>query len=511
MNLPKIPKKPQRDGDEKKKKGAGIKALAKKKSFRLGTYTAATTVIVIIIAVIINMCVNALPTKYTLIDLTSSELYSITSQTEEVLQALEQEVTIYYIVQDGSEDAVVEQLLNNYKEQSNKITIEEVDPVARPTFASQYTSSTVYNNSLIVVSGDRSRYISYYDIYETSYTYDSSYNYTETTTFSGESALTSAIGYVTSEETLTAYVLEGHGEQTLTTGFSQAIDQENITTETLNLLTAGEIPDDCSLLIIFGPASDISSSEAEIIEEYLEGGGDMMLFTDCTDSSMTNLYGLMEKYGVEAVDGMVIEGNANYYAQGYANYLVPVIESHEITSSLISGNYYVLMPIAHGLNIIADDTDIEDEEDEISSDSLSVEPLLMTTTAAYAKLEGLNTTTAAQEDGDITTETGFALGVAITKNPDDGETNIVWFSSSYIANDSVNELVSGGNISLLTNAIDWLCDIEESVSIQSKTITYDYLTLTAAQTGRWSFIFVVLIPLAFIVIGIVVWAKRRKR
>ena len=497
---------------EKKEKKENLwkraKTLIKKKSFRIGTYTAAATTAVVIIAVIVNLCVGAVPAKYTQLDMTSYDLYSVSEQTEEVVSALDQEVTVYYIVQEGNEDAVIEQLLNHYQELSGMIKIEKVDPVERPTFASQYTDQDIYNNSFIVVSGEKSRYISYYDIYESDYSYDSSRgSYSEETSFNGEGALTAAVNYVTSKETVKAYALEGHGEASLPSNLKSAIEKENITTDSLNLLTEGEIPKDCQCLIIFGPSSDISDSEVKTIETYLEQGGKLMLITDCLNERLNNLYGLMENYGVEAVDGMIVEGDSSHFAQGYANYLVPELESHEITDPLIENNYYVLVPIAQGIRITAEEEEEEEEEDG----GLSVSPLLMTTDKAFSKSEGLEADNAEKEEGDITSEDGFALGVAIDKTQDEGETSIVWFTSTYIADEQVDTLVAGGNSDLLTNAFGWLCGMEDSITIHAKAITSDYLTLTAAQTDRWSFILVAVIPFAFIITGIVVWIKRRKK
>lgn len=479
-----------------------VKLIGRKRSFRIGTYTVSVTVVVLIIAAIVNLCVNALPTKYTRLDMTGADLFSISKQTEELVQSLSQEITIYYIAQDGSEDAAIEQLLNRYKELNSTIKVEQVDPVERPTFASQYTSAEIYNNSLIVVSGEKSRYISYYDIYPTSYQYDETAGYYEETSYNGEGALTSAINYVTSDETAIAYLLEGHGEKSLPTVFAEAIEQENITTKSLNLITEGEIPKDCQTLIIFGPTADISSKEKKILSSYLESGGNLLLMTDCLNQRLENLYDLMEDYGVELVDGMLVEGNENYFAQGYANYLVPQLESHEITDPLIEANYFVMMPIAQGLEIKAD---AEEEED------LQITPLLMTTEEAFSKIEGLEASNAEKAQNDITTEEGFAVGAAITKTQDNDDTQIVWFTSTYIAEEQVDALVSGGNINLLTNAMGWLCELEDSISIHAKAITTNYLTLTAAQTGRWSLILVGIIPSIFLISGFVVWWRRRKR
>lgn len=475
---------------------AETKALVKEKKFRLGTYTFTTTVIVVAIAFIINMCISALPSRYTNLDLTSSDLYSINKQTEELVSSLEDEITIYWVVQEGYEDSVVEKLLENYKDLNKKVNIEKIDPVVNPSFTNKYTSESVYNNSLIVTneSGEKNQYISYYDIYETSY--DDSYN--TVTSFDGESALTSAINYVTSTTTSKVYYLSGHGEKKIPSNVEENFSKDNIALEELNLLTEEAVPEDCKALIIYSPSTDLSSDDAEKVRSYLSAGGDMMLFTDCSDTSLNNLYELMSEYGVKAVEGMVVEGNSNYFLSNYANYLIPTFGSHDITYPLIDGSYYVLVPMAHG---IEQTREIED---------VTVTPLLQTSEDAFSKLDGVNSTNANKESGDIDTEYGFALAVAITKTLEEGETNIVWISSSYITDSRMNEMVSGSNMDFVCNSLSWICDIENSITIRAKSINTEYLSLTSAQSSRWTIIMVAIVPLTFIIAGIIVWLKRRK-
>ncbi len=284
-----------------------IKMLASKKNVRLGTYTTATTAVVIALLLVLNLSVRALPEKYMALDTTSTGVYSISDQTKEIVGGLEQDLPIYYIVQDGSEDGTVLHLLENYKDLSGHIETEQVDPVENPNFINQYAGSDANTNSLVVVSGERSRYVDYYDIYESEYNYSDTGGYVQSTSFNGEGALTSAIQYVTSGEVITAYALEGHGESEMDSGLGTAVEQANMIVNSLNLLTEGEIPSDCDFLIINGPAADLSASEAKILRNYLKNGGRLLPMTDCTSESLPNLYGVMSDYGVEPVEGMVVE------------------------------------------------------------------------------------------------------------------------------------------------------------------------------------------------------------
>ena len=130
-------------------------------ALRGGSYSLAITAVVLAILIVINILASVLPAAVTKYDISSTKLYSITSNTKAVVNALEKDVTIYWIVQSDAEDDVIENLLNKYESLSDHIKVVKKNPDVYPTFAAQYTSETVANNSLVVECGDRSRYIGY--------------------------------------------------------------------------------------------------------------------------------------------------------------------------------------------------------------------------------------------------------------------------------------------------------------------------------------------------------------
>ena len=155
-------------------------------AFRGGAYSIVVTAVVLAILVAVNVFVSALPSNLTKYDMSATKLYSITSNTKVVVNALEQDVTIYWIVQSGEEDAVIENLLGKYESLSDHITVVKKNPDVYPTFAEQYTDETVKNNSLVVECGERSRFISYDDIYLSE---PDMYTYSYNTSFDGEGAI----------------------------------------------------------------------------------------------------------------------------------------------------------------------------------------------------------------------------------------------------------------------------------------------------------------------------------
>ncbi len=124
-----------------------------RQAFQGGTYSLMLTAAVLALLIVLNLLVSALPSNLTQYDISATKLYSVTSNTKVVVNALEQDVTIYWIVQSGEEDAVIENLLGKYESLSDHITVVKKNPDVYPTFAEQYTDETVKNNSLVVECG----------------------------------------------------------------------------------------------------------------------------------------------------------------------------------------------------------------------------------------------------------------------------------------------------------------------------------------------------------------------
>lgn len=454
-----------------------------------GSYSLIVTVIVLAILIAVNILASALPKSLTQLDISSAKLYSITSNTKVVVNALEKDVTIYWIVQADKEDDIIENLLDKYESLSEHIKVVKKNPDIYPTFAEQYTSGEVQNNSLVVECGQRSRFIGYDDIYlynanMGSYSYDVS--------FDGEGAVTSAIDYVVNEDQPKIYMLEGHGEAELSEAFREQLEKENMELDTFSLLTADAVPEDADSVLIYGPSSDISAEEKEMLAEYVSGGGKLMVMAGpVEDGTLTNLYGILNDYGVETVDGIVVDTDRGHYAFQAPYILLPDIADSRITAPLTEENYYAILPIAQGLTVR-------------DADSGRVTKLLTTSEASFSKADGYGLSSYEKEDGD--TDGPFALAVSIAA---ENEGQIVWFTSSEFLNELYNAYSSGANLDLSMNAMSSLIGENEAVAIRSKSLNYNYLTISDSTASFLKAVMIAVFPLIYLGIGICVTIGRR--
>lgn len=461
--------------------------MKKNIAFKGGSYAIVLTCIVLALLVVVNLLAGALPANLTKLDISSSKLYSITSNTKAVVNALEQDVTIYWIVQSGKEDDVIDNLLAKYESLSDHIEVVKRNPDVYPAFARQYTDETVSNNSLVVVSGEKYRYVPYSDIYVSQ---GSAYSYSYTTSFDGEGAITSAIDYVVSTQLPILYTLEGHGETALPDTFASQLEKENVETESLSLLNVDEIPEDAAALMIHAPASDISGEEAKMLSEYVKSGGKLLILAGpVADGELTNLYGILSDYGVSAVQGIVSEGDRSHYAFQAPYVLLPDLGDSDITAPLAEKNYMAIVPIAAGLQISGD----------------SAVSLLNTTDSAYSKIAGYQQTTYEKEDGDI--DGPFSLGVDIQ---DHSSGRIIFFTSSYLLDDMYNAYSSGANNDMVMNALSALMGDRQAMSIRSKSLNYNYLTISESAASTIKLVMIGLVPLCYLAMGVVTVLEKRR-
>ena len=291
------------------------------------------------------------------------------------------------------------------------------------------------------------------------------------------------------------YILNGHGEAELSTTFSNQLTKENIETEEFSLLTTNEVPDDADFVLINAPSSDISEEEKNMLENYFDNGGKLLVMAGPVESGdLPNLYSLLSDYGVKSDNGVVVDTDHDHYAFQAPYILMPTIESSDITDPLLDESYYAIVPIARGLEVGNTDK------------AVSVTSLLTTSDEAYSKAAGYNLTTYDKEDGD--TDGPFALGVDITQDENEGQ--MIWYASSYLVDDTYNSYSSGANLDLVMNSISALVGQRDAVSIRSKSLQYNYLTISDSTSSILKLVMIGVFPIVYLAVGIAIVVKRRR-
>ena len=467
-----------------------IKKMFSSKSSRNGTYSVGLAVIVIAIAIVINLVAGQLPEKVRNIDISSNNLYDISSVSTKMLKKLDKKVDLKVIAEQDSVDTRIKTFVKKYAALSGKVKVEWVDSVLHPSILQKYNT----DGNVIVVSCDatgKSTTISFSDIIQSDY-----YSYYTTgsaseSSFDGEGQLTSAINYVTSEETSKIYRISGHGEATFSSSVSDLLTKNNLETEEINLSMSPEIPDDCDLLFLYAPTSDITDDEKTIIEKYLSDGGKVYLILGDTTSDTPNLDGIMSDYGLKKVSGYIADTQLS------------------LSGDLGSGisNQMVLLLNSFGM-----------EKTDTDNDNLTVTPFMQTSDSGYAVTE--NDQTQGQYIlGAVSTNAISADSSDSDSEDEDDESDAtdtdtktarltVLASASMISSDITDQLTTLDNLTLFVNSVTENFDNVNNVAIEAKSLSTE--TNTPMHAGAFSILVIFIIPLAILILGFVIWMRRRK-
>lgn len=475
-----------------KKLKLNIKDSFKRRSFQKGGFSLLLSIVVIAAVIAVNLAAGKLNLKY---DLTKNKLYSLSDQTYKVLGALKDNVDIYVFSESGKEDPTTSAIINKYKAGSKKINVEYKDPVKYPQFAKQFSQNgtDVSSGSIVVKSGSKFKLISSNDL--VNYSYDPSGQPTADS-LAVEQMVTGGIINVTSKETQTIETLTGHQEMELTAAVTKQLQTENYTVKSVNLLLKDAKLDPNSTLLIVSPQRDLAAEEASTIKDFLSKGGRAVFLMDITQNDLPNFQSVLGNYGVGLKKAVVVEGDPNASTQNPI-YLVPSMESQEITDAIKSNNTPVIIPLAQII-----------ETNNLKKDVTTVEPLLTTSKNSWGKVN-LQAATINKESGDLTGP--FNVAVAVTQKAQSTggkDTKLVVVSSARFINEQFAG--SGANMDFFMNSVNWLQDKKDAISIRPKSLEDGKITMNGLQQLAFSGLVVIVIPAAVAIWGITVWNRRRK-
>lgn len=469
-------------------------ASQKGRVFRSGLLSTAMLAAVLVLAVLLNLLVRAIPAKYTEFDLSEAKMYTLSDSSKALVEGLEKDVHIYYLCETGSEDAIITKLLDHYAAESGHLSWEQKDPTLYPTFAAKYGAENVSSGSLIVTCGENSTMLDAADLYEYDYT-DYYTTGSASVTFGGEKQITSAIYKLTAAGQSHAYYTTNHGEQTLTDSLTDALDAQNIDAQPLDLLT-GTIPEDCDLLIVSDPASDFAADglvgEIAQLQAYLENGGKVLLTTSGYTET-PNLDAVMAQFGLAREPGLVVEGDAGHALYGYPYSLFPDYAAADESTALdgVNQSTHVMLSVAQGITIT-------------ETDDVTAEPLLYTTEDAYSKQDFDASSSSAKEAGD--TDGPFSL--AVWARNDSTGAEVIWIGCPNMDNEQVYQSIPG-NLTFLQGCAASL--VGQSLLIDTKALEAAPITVPASASMTLGMVFVFVLPAAVLIAGAVEVLLRRRR
>jgi ABC-type uncharacterized transport system involved in gliding motility auxiliary subunit len=427
-------------------------------------------------------------------DFTESGFYTLSPQTKKVIASLPREVRLTAFFQiDSPEKKLFQDRMQSILESSDKINLSFIDPDKNPAITKQYGITTY--GTVVFESGKKESKIR----------------------DPNEANLINAILKVTKDEQKVIRFLEGHGEKRIddfeNQGYSTvkaALEKDGFKVEKSLLLKSGEIPSDTELLVIPGPEKPILPEEQKLIQEYLNGGGSVLLLVD--PQSKAGMEGFLKQWGIDTPDSFVIDPMSKLFGGDYAAPVVSQYVAHEITRDFALPTIFPLLRTVTAIkNTEADTTeflltganswgeknldDLKDGKSQFDENSDIKGPVAVAVVSTREiPTEGI---TEPQNNN--------------KKDPTTKQTNIkkahltVIGDSDFAGNQYFN---FSGNGDLFLNVASFLAEEENLISIRPKERKNSPLSLTSDQ-GIFILMFGLLTPSFVIFIGVRTWWRRR--
>ena len=454
-----------------------------------GLFSAGTTVMVSIF-IGITLLINAISINtYGRFDVTGLSQFTLTSQTKDVLNQLEDELTITIFMIPGDPlGGAINTFVEEYKNYSELVKLETIDPEEHPDQARLFEVSIA--PAVVFQSQGRTTVVPPQDIFMQSPDGQISSEM--------EHPFTSAILQVSGIVQKQLYFLTGHGETDLNQAYGAAAQglQDNLySIGLLNFDQYPGIPPDATALIIVGPQSPLTIAETKIISDYLDDRGWLMILLN--PNSPPEWGKLLEDWGVDVQSGSLIDP---------ASYVSPSLDSP-------------LVPKARNMMEFAETyfpgaTAIIPRED--ASEFLMVQPLFFTSQESWLE-EDFNPAATPEFDDGIDTEGPLAIGVLIagvgrdevpTGTPADEEmTRIVLVGDSDFATNQ--HFLKGDNGNLFLNLVELLTAGEELIKIERKVLPFRRLVVDQQTANFINISSIALLPILVLLVGGVIWWRRR--
>lgn len=489
----------------------------KRKNFKYGTVASVISILVIAAIIGVNAILTVIVNKYPLsVDMTSSQNYKLSNETINYVKKLNTSLTIYVLNTassfensttsdyDTSTTAYREsyELLKQYPKYSSKIKLVFVDINKNPTFKSNYSNETLSLNDIIVQSSNtKYKHLTSSDLFQTSSSSSSTDGSSSVTGNTTEEAVDSAFLYLTEKNLPSVVITTGHGEtnysgiQTLMTK-----NNYNVTTADISLKA---IDSSAKILAIIDPQKDFTTGDLQKIDSFLKNndqyGKSLMVYLDPSEPALPNLESYLSDYwGLKADRGIVYD-----QTNAYSSYIdVPIAETLDSTVfSKLNTSIYTLLPESRPITLSF-----------TSKGNVTTQSLIQTydTAALWVPKSSSDTNFAPSSSDKKGAYTAMALG---TMTISGGETlkksYVLLGGSAAFIQDSLLETTTFNNGNAAIAAANYISNYSPSLNIVAKSVSASTLNITSKFVSMFQLIFLFLLPLIMVILGFVVWLRRR--
>jgi hypothetical protein len=417
-----------------------------------------------------------LSSRYTLeADITANTGNTLSPASVKLLASMPDKIAItVYMKADQPIRSQIAQLIDRYKRHKPNLSLAFIDPDAQPEKTRELNIGAA--GTILVDYQGR----------------------TEKITFVDESSLTNALLQLANAHERWITFLTGHGERAIDgqanfdlEQFGKELARRKINAQTINLATLPAIPDNSALLVITAPAVPLLANEIEIINRYIEQGGNLLMLTDPDAKHMDRLE---QRLGIRRLPGAIMDGSTKLYGITDPSFvLVAEYAQHAVTQGFQTTTIY---PAAAALE--------RDAESNFQAEALFDSAQQSWTETGPISGEVRFDADSDEKQGPL--PVAYALTRAV--NGKNQQRIVIIGDGDFLSNAYIGNV---GNLDMGLRIVNWLIHEDQFIDIPAKTATDKTLQLTETSVAVIGFGFLVVIPLLLVGSGFFVWRKRKQR
>jgi hypothetical protein len=519
-------KKAKKDKTPKPKKE---KKPLNTKKLKYGTLATVFTVIVTAIIVAVNLIAQEVTERYDLsMDLTDDDIYSISDETIEYLNGIDQKVEITVLADESAFDdstlylKQAAEVIKKYAIYSDEISVEFVDINKNPSYVTKfkedYSGDLAEGNIVVYREGtgdddaNRIKVLTLSDLFEISY---DSYGNASVTQSNAEQELTSAVMYVTDANPKKAVLVSTSmpdSVQYAAQSLLQILNTNGYDLEEVDLLTEDLDYDSTDLLIICAPLNDFNSAVVDKISDFLYNDGNLgknaIYLANYDQGTTDNIDSFLEEWGVSIGNYYIAEGDSSasqtvgvYGLQSAIKSSIGVIANDDYADLVSDTTLPIAVPVARPIDILW----------ETNGDRETSVIMTTSTTSALIPLD-------ADSSFDISTAvTGeqvvMAMGSKYIFDDDNNKvtSNVLVMGSAFMVDPYITQDTSYNNGEFILNAVNQMTGKSNGITIVPKSMSITSISIDTAQVMAIRTVVMFAIPLLVVAIGVIVYIKRRNK
>lgn len=521
------------------------------KKLKHGAMATAFTCVFIAVVVLVNVIATVIFDRFPItIDLTENKIYSISEEAEEYVKKIDKKVTVTVLAKKddfesfgGEYTKSASELLEKYRKTNSNIEVRYIDFLSNPDIMSEYADqSTLGSYDVIFETSSkdsdgnefkRVKVVGLMDMvnikdeiyeYYVSAGYDSSaidsevqsyvVGYGHSQTFSlynsygmlgtsnAESAFVSALMTVADDSAITVTFLNAERNEAELTYFKSLLNANGYIVNEINITTE-EIPSDTNVLVMPAPKLDYTTEEIEKVDKFLDNNGELkknlIYMASIEQGDTPNIDEFLEEYGLKIEKTLIGDAQSSYASDPFKTFQTLVGEYY-LNSFDGTENSYYYVPYSRPVTALYEEDGMKVVWKYLASSSKAYEADLEKETV--------------EQNGTLYS---FCIGAKCKFTTDDEGNNIqdyshiLAFGTEGFFDDSVLATTQFKNGDLIISMLNEITGKKQDIVLKPKSVNAVTFDITDKQATVLKYTFVFVIPILTLVIGLVVYIRRKNK